>query len=267
LILKRKLTKYEKYTLIVVLIAIILRFSLISVYSASGDACWIFSGARFMANNDFQIPLLEGIGRDEPFWPPPLFHFIAAFSYMLLGDLGLKLISPLFGSLTLILLYFLFRKLLNEKSAFFSIFFVSFIPLFIDYNVLGYVESLLTFLLVLSLYLALEQKYLLSGIVAGLSILTKYNGFFILPVLIYIVYKNSNRKALFKNILIVSILPLIIASPWLIRNMIFMGNPIWPFMNVIFHGLERNSYAAFATTNIISSNTYLATYLGFFAIL
>lgn len=261
----KSLSKYEKYALITIIIAIIIRFSLISTYAVSGDACWHFSASRFMAEN-FKIPLFEGVGRDEPFWPPPLFHFIASFLYLLFEENGLKLVAPIFGSLTLIISYFLFRRLVNEKSAFYSIFFLSFLPLYIDYNVLGYVESLLTFLIVLSLYFAFKQKYLLSGVVAGLSILSKYNGFFIIPVLLFIVYKNTNKKISVKNYLAVSVLPLIVSSPWLIRNWISMGNPIWPFMNFIFHGIERNSYLGFATENLMSFNTYLATYLGFFGV-
>ena len=156
-----KLGKYEKYALIVIIIAIIIRFSLISTYAVSGDACWIFSASKFIAEN-YKIPFLEGVGRDEPFWPPPLFHFIAAIFFFIFGEIGLKLVSPLFGSLTLILVYFLFRKMLNEKQAFYAIFFLSFIPLYIDYNVLGYVESVLTFMFVLSIYLALNKKFFLA---------------------------------------------------------------------------------------------------------
>ena len=59
--------------------------------------------------------------------------------------------------------------------------FLTFIPIHIDYSVFGYVESALTFFVVLSVYFALEDKALLSALAAGLSILTKYNGIFILP--------------------------------------------------------------------------------------
>ena len=261
----KKLDKYEKYALIAIIIAIILRFSLIGTYAVSGDACWHMSAARFMANN-YQIPLFEPIGRDEPFWPPPLFHFIAAAFYLVFGELGLKLVSPLFGSLTLIVTYFLFRKMLAPRQSFYAIFFLSFVPLYIDYNVLGYVESVLTFLFVIGIYFALESRFLLAGIVTGLAMLAKNNGIFLIPVLIYIAYKKSGKNALLKNLFFVVILPGIIASPWLIRNWIYMGNPIWPFMNGVFHGLEMHSYLDFAAENIISAGTYIALYLGFFGV-
>ena len=181
-------SKYAKLSIAVIIIAILFRFFLISVSTVSGDACWHFSAAKFIAN-EWKFPLFEQIGRGEPFWAPPLFHAIASFFYILLGDIGLRLVSPLFGSLTLIISYLIFRKFLSDRASFYAILFLSFIPIFIDYSVLGYVESLLTFLVVLSIYFALENKFILSGIAAGLAILTKYNGVFIIPVLLFIIYK------------------------------------------------------------------------------
>ncbi|MBI2658458.1 glycosyltransferase family 39 protein [Candidatus Woesearchaeota archaeon] len=261
----KTISKYEKYALITIVIAIILRFALTSVYAVSGDACWHLSAARFMAEN-LEIPLFDGVGRDEPFWPPPLFHFIAAAFYLVFGETGLKLVSPLFGSLTLIVAYFLFRKMLDEKQSFYAIFFLSFIPLYIDYNVLGYVESVLTFLFAAGIYLALEKRFFLAGAATGLAMLTKNNGIFLIPVLAYIAWKKSGKNGLLKNLFFVAIMPGIIASPWLLRNWLSMGNPIWPFMNNIFHGMEMHSYLDFAAENIISKGTYLALYLGFFGV-
>ena len=139
-LLNKKLGKYEKYTIIVLIIAIVIRFALVSLYTVSGDACWYFSISKFIGNN-MQIPLFEPLGRDEPFWAPPLFHIIAAlFSsiFSIFGsDFGLKLISPLFGSLSLIVSYLILKKFLSEKALFYGILLMSFIPIFIDYSVLG----------------------------------------------------------------------------------------------------------------------------------
>src|SRR3989338_2515937 len=195
----KKLGKYEKYVIIVIILAIIIRFSLISIYTVSGDACWHFSVSKFIVNN-MQIPLSEPLGRDEPFWSPPLFHIIASLFSSILSvfgsSFGLKLISPLFGSMSLIVSYLLLKKFLNEKALFYSILFLSFIPIFIDYSIIGYMESLLTFFVLLSIYLALNNKFFLSGIAAGLSILTKYNGLFVIPVLLFIAYKYCKNKKL-----------------------------------------------------------------------
>ncbi|MAE42306.1 hypothetical protein CMO93_00930 [Candidatus Woesearchaeota archaeon] len=263
------LNKYEKYALITIIIAIIIRFSLIPIYTVSGDACWHFSVSKFIGEN-VQIPLSEPLGRDEPFWAPPLFHVIAAlFSsiFSIFGsEFGLKLIAPLFGSMTLIASYLILKKFLNEKALFYSILFISFIPIFIDYSILGYVESMLTFFVLLSIYLALSNHLILSSISTGLAILTKYNGIFVIPVILYIIYKNYNKKLLSKNAIIALIIPAIISIPWFIRNWILLGNPIWPFLNFIFKGFEQQSYSGLDITSLFSVNTYIATYLGFFGI-
>ncbi|MBI2135291.1 glycosyltransferase family 39 protein [Candidatus Woesearchaeota archaeon] len=261
----KNLERYEKYALIAIIIAVIVRFSLAGIYSVSGDACWHLSAARFMADSS-KIPLFEPLGRDEPFWAPPLFHIIASFSYLLLGEFGLKIIAPIFGSLALIISYFILRYFLNAKASFYGILFLSFIPISIDYSVLAYTESMLTFFVVLSIYLALRNNFILSGIAAGLAVLTKYNGAFVIPVLMFIAYKNSKNHLRLKNSLILLIIPLIISLPWFIRNWLLLGNPVWPFLNFIFSGFDKLSYSALDLGSIFSLRTYISAYLGFFGI-
>ena len=269
-LINKKLGKYEKYALIVLIIAIIFRFSLIPIYTVSGDACLHLSASKFIGENA-KIPLFEPIGRDEPFWAPPLFHIIASAFYLIFspinGELGLKLVAPLFGSGTLVLSYLILKRFLNEKALFYSILFMSFIPIFIDYSILGYVESMLTFFVLLMIYFALNNRFFLSSIAAGLAILTKYNGLFVIPVLLFIAYKYCKSKQLFlRNALITVIVPIIISLPWFIRNWILLGNPIWPFLNFVFNGLENQSYSMLNFSYLFSTNTYIATYLGFFGI-
>jgi 4-amino-4-deoxy-L-arabinose transferase-like glycosyltransferase len=265
MILPKKLGKYEKYAIIVIILAIIIRFSLIAVYAVSGDACWHFSVSKFIGNN-MSIPLSEPLGRDEPFWAPPLFHIVASFFYQLFGDGGLKLISPIFGSLALVMSYMILRKFLNGKALFYAVLFLSFIPIAIDYSILGYVESMLTFFVLLSIYLALNRYLILSSISAGLAILTKYSGVFVIPVLILIAYKNYSRRKFLKNVAVTSIIPVVIGLPWLIRNWVLLGNPVWPFLNSVFHGLEQKAYSTIDITQLFSIKTYIATYLGFFGV-
>src|SRR3989338_3339373 len=152
---------YKKLTIIVILIGIILRFALAFVYSISGDSCWQLSASRFLAENK-KFPLFEPLGRDEPFWAPPLFHIMAAFLYSLFGiygpnaaEFGMKMLSPLFGSLTLVLAYLISKKLFDEKITFYSMLFTSFIPIFIDYHVFSYIDGTLAFFVVLSIYFSL----------------------------------------------------------------------------------------------------------------
>ena len=128
ILINKKLGKYEKYAIIVLIIAIIIRFSLIPVYTVSGDACLHLSASKFIGENA-KITLFDPLGRDEPFWAPPLFHIIASIFYLIFspinGELGLKLIAPLFGSGALVLSYLILKRFLNERALFYSILFIS----------------------------------------------------------------------------------------------------------------------------------------------
>lgn len=274
----KNLDKYTKLAIIVIIIGILIRFYLASMHHISGDACWQASNAIYMAENN-KFPLFEFFGRDEPFWAPPFFHIVAAAVYKIfisfskdIADFAVKMISPLLGSLTLIIFFFISKMLFDRKIAFFSLLFLTFIPLHIDYSVFSYVDGMITFLVVLSVYFALKNRIMLSAIAAGLAILTKYNGIFILPVLLYIVYKNfKGRGNLWKSVLIISIVPILIGSVWFTRNWVYLGNPVWPFMNTIFNGYEAKTFVevgvgAIKPSNIFSLSGLASFYLGIFGV-
>ena len=121
---------YKKLTFIIIAAGILLRFFLASISSASGDACWQLSASRFIAENK-RFPLYEPLGRSEPFWAPPLFHVMAATLYSAFGLLGpnaadfaMRMLSPLLGSLTLVISYLISKKLFDEKAALYSMIFI-----------------------------------------------------------------------------------------------------------------------------------------------
>lgn len=270
-----KLEKHAKYSFFIITIFSIIVLSLTSIHRISGDACWQTSVGRYIGTN-FKIPLFERLGRDEPFWAPPFFHFIVAAAYSIfnifsynLANTAVKFISPLFGILTLIFSFLTIKKLFSSRIASYSTLFLAFLPLFIDYSTFGYIESTVTFFIVLSVYFLVNGRIFLSSIAAGISIITKYNGIFIMPVLFYYIYKTNknNKKSLWKNLLIAAFVPALIAMPWLIRNWIVLGNPVWPFVNFIFRGLETASYNYFKDFgDIFTLKLVKFAYLGFFGV-
>jgi|TARA_Y100000310_G_scaffold336415_1_gene420892 4-amino-4-deoxy-L-arabinose transferase-like glycosyltransferase len=268
----KKQEKYTRYSILIIILFSVIVLALTSIHHVSGDGCWYVPVGKFMAENQ-NFPLFEPLGRDEPFWSPPLYHVLVAIVYGIfgavnnsLGNFAVKFVSPIFGILSLIFTFLVVKKLVNSKIAFYSILFLAFIPIFIGYSVLSYVESTLIFFVILSVYFLINDKIILAGIAAGLSILAKYNGVFIIPVLLYIVYKKYSKKQFYKNGLIIAILPLIVASPWLIRNWILLGNPIWPFLNFIFNGYESMSYGSLNFSNLFHYGLLLFTYLGIFGV-
>ncbi len=265
---------YIKLSVILIVLATILRFAFALTYAVSGDACWHLSAAKFIATEN-KIPVFENIGRMQPFWPPPLFHFVSAFLYKLtapismnLADLSLKLASPIFGTLSVIILFFIARRLFDERIAFFSMIFINFVPLFLDYSIFSYTDSTTTFFSVLSVYLILKNKHLLSAVSLGLAIIAKYNGIFMYPMLLYLTYrliKDKNERL--KNLFIMAVVPLIISSAWFLRNWILLKNPIWPFLNGIFDGITRGaSFNKIDFSFIFNLNAYIGPYLEFFGL-
>lgn len=269
--------KYTKHSAIVIIIFSVIVLSLTSIYHVSGDGCWHVSAGRFIAESK-NIPLHEPLGRNEPFWSPPLYHFLAAFVYLIfnifshnIANFAIKFISPIFGILSLIVSFLLIRRLYNSKIAFYSIIFLAFVPIFVDYSVLSYVESMLTFFVVLSVYFMVKGKLWLSGIAAGLASLTKYNGLFVLPVLFFILYRRHGiKKKLFSDLFFLLVPVLVIAGPWLVRNWLMLGNPIWPFLNLLFNGYQTETYAGLTGSikigNLFTSNALIFLYLGIFGV-
>ncbi|MBI1935298.1 glycosyltransferase family 39 protein [Candidatus Woesearchaeota archaeon] len=263
--------KYTKYSVCIIILFSIIVLSLASVYRVSGDGCWHIPAGKFIADEK-RFPLFEPLGRDEPFWSPPMYHIIIATAYFIFGNishaganLAAKLVSPAFGILAIVFSFLTVKNLYNSKIAFYSTVFLAFIPIFIDYSVLSYAESTLMFFAVLSVYFLARGNVLLSGAAAGLAILAKYNGILIIPVLLFILCKKHEKKFL-RNAAILVIVPLLVASPWLIRNWALLGNPVWPFLNFLFKGYEAKSYSAFDYGRLTSPYLFISTYLGFFGV-
>src|SRR3989338_3185658 len=214
-----KKISYYKLGIAVIIIAAVLRLAFALTHTVSGDACWHLSAARFIAEEN-KMPLYEGIGRLQPFWAPPLFHLIAAFLYKLFipisvdfADLAMKLVSPVFGTFSVIILFLIARDLFDEKIAFYSMLFVNFIPVFMDYSIFSFIESTVTFFSILSVYFMLKNMYIISSVSLGLAMLSKYNAVFVLPMLLFLAYRlGSSKKERNMRMLAVFLLPLLISS-------------------------------------------------------
>ncbi len=237
-----RLEKYTKYALIIVFAGLAIRLSLSFYTSVSGDACWHLAAARY-AGRTGSLPLFEPLGRDI-FWPPPLFHLMNAFSYAsldwMLGEASLKLAAPLLGTLFLWYAFLVVRKLFDSKTAFYSTLFLFMIPIQLYQSAIGYPDIAFGLFSLMAIYYSLQNRLLVSAAATGLALLTKTNAFFIIPAIIYILYRSSPRGFL-KKLLVFMAIALLIALPWYARNWLYLGNPIWPFMNNMFHGYESPS--------------------------
>jgi hypothetical protein len=79
-----------------------------------------------------------------------------------------------------------------------------------------------------------------AAIMCGLAMGTKYLGVFSLVILITgILLKRSfagkqDILVVLRTILVYSFVSVLIVSPWLIRNYVFTGNPVYPLLNYVF---------------------------------
>lgn len=167
------------------------------------------------------------------------------------NDIVPKCIHYLFALLTALFIYrYLKANISKNYGLLGAIFFLS-IPIIIKLSITAYVDLGLVFFSTASLLLLLrwaekdfKKIYLvLAGLFCGLAAGTKYNGLliiFILTLFVPLIYqqtvtkdKQSNSKALMYGILFAAV-TLAAFSPWLIRNYIWTGNPIYPLHNSFF---------------------------------
>jgi len=147
----KKLDKFTKFSVVIIILGIFLRFLISYFVYPSGDSTWHLAVARFIGET-LRIPLFENLGRPV-FWAPPLFHLIAAVFYrvfLIFGeDVALKsmnFVMPVFGSLTLIVFHKVSRLLLKKsRLVFFADCFLVFLPIHIYYSTISHIDAFLAF--------------------------------------------------------------------------------------------------------------------------
>ena len=233
---KNFFTYFKKNKVVLIFLSLFILSAMLSyIGPVSGDGCWHISASKYIAKTN-KIPFDEPLGRPTYFWPPFLFHLVATFFYKISDVIKLNtvfLILPLSYLGTLIFTYLIAKEDFNKKIAIFSVLFLGTTPLFLDYSSNYFIEVFLTFFVTGSIYFARKKKILLSGLFFGLALFSKLNGLFILPVLIYLIYKK--KKLQLKPYLTFMLSSIIGLIPY-IRNYVLLKNPIWPFLNSIFHG-------------------------------
>jgi 4-amino-4-deoxy-L-arabinose transferase-like glycosyltransferase len=197
-------------------------------------------------------PVLAGQLVDKP----PLLFYLQALFYPLAGPtewaarlpnfIASILLVPLSGMLS----WRLFR---NGTVAILAAAIITFSPLLIQFSATGFTDPLLTTLIVLSIYIATgslapgkiaaeapannHQRWaLLSGLVFGLSIATKYQALLILPLTIGLFYIFGWRRSLWLRWFAGASVVLVILALW---EIIRTGSPeIWEAQISSYGGLR-----------------------------
>ena len=170
------------------------------------------------------------------------------------NDIIPKYIHFLFALLTGLLLYQYLKKRLGTVCGLFGALFFLSVPIIIKLSITVYVDLGVVFFTTASLLLLLswaERQFpwrllILAGLCCGLAAGTKYNGIIsilVLTLLVPLLYQQSvpreqqsNVKALLCGIVFAAA-TLTAFSPWLIRNTVWTGNPIYPLHNTLIQNL------------------------------
>lgn len=90
-----------------------------------------------------------------------------------------------------------------------------------------------------------------AGLLAGFAYATKYTAFLAVPYALAVVMwrSRSDRRALLRRCALVACCAAVVMSPWLVKNAVWVGNPLAPFFNSVFpnpyvHVAFEKEYAA-----------------------
>lgn len=173
------------------------------------------------------------------------------------NDIAPTFIHFAFALITSVMIYrYLVRRISKTYALLGVLFFLS-IPIIVRLSSTAYVDlGLICFLFASLLYLFdwIESGFklkclILSGIFCGLAIGTKYNGLiglFLLGLFVPFVYaryhvgqKQYAVKAIGCCVIFV-VTAVIMFSPWMMRNIAWTGNPIYPLYNSLFKIVDTN---------------------------
>jgi 4-amino-4-deoxy-L-arabinose transferase-like glycosyltransferase len=177
------------------------------------------------------------------------------------NDILPKHIHFAFGLLTAWLIFNYLKFRLNARYAMYGVLLFLIVPVIVKLSITAYVDLCLIFFTFLSLiYLQkwtendFRLKYLLiSAAGCGLGLGTKYNGLitlFLMTILVpfsHVRFATREKRRLLKPIgyaCLYLFVSLIIFSPWMIRNIVWKQNPVYPLYDSWFH---RNSLLSTTT--------------------
>ncbi len=217
------------------------------------DFMWYFVKAKELA---------EGKGLLNSIYPYYIGRVGFPSAYRPIGYPGtLAIIFSVFGSriivgkifnlfLSILVMFFTYKLAkinFGEKIALLTLIFVAFLPLSIVYTSILGSEYLFSAVLIISIYLFFTKNnpYIL-GLLIGYLILIRPIGLFIPVVFIayYMISKSSETlKQKIRYAAVFLIMIAVTVSPWLIRNYLIFGKPVFATSGGLVLYINNNTYA------------------------
>jgi len=192
-----------------------------------------------------KVPLIAGpsIGLEMSASYPPGVQLLAVYLYTFAGnanDFYYRMLQPIFGLATIIVTYkFALAATKNKTASVFAIFILSAIPSFWESFILETYLMCLTLMATLASYFFFKaynshdnngKKYeIVATLFCSFAALTSYTGILALGLL---VLYSLARRVKAKRFSLLAILASSIVLPWYMRNLLLLGNPVYPFFGV-----------------------------------
>ena len=182
---------------------------------------------------------------------PPLYMWLMSLSYQAFGvsNFVTRLWSPIFGALTLVLVYFFGKKIYNCIVGFASAMILGTFTMFFLFARHAMTDIVFLFFILASIYFfvvseqtqKINRYVVLSGLFFGLALLTKQVEALLIPLTVfaYLVVTRKNVRFLFtKHFTAFWGIGLLLLSPWLIYMFLSFGSNFWNWF-VVYCGLTR----------------------------
>jgi outer membrane protein assembly factor BamB len=182
---------------------------------------------------------------------PPLFMWLMSLAYQVFGanNFASRFWSPVFGALSLVLVFYLGKKLYNSYVGFLSALILGTFTTFYEFARHAMTDVTFVFFVLASVYfLLLSEKtegssrhVALGGLFFGLAFMTKQLQALLIPLIIFFYFIATGRGIKFfftKRFALFWRVGLLIVSPWLIYMTLRFGPDFWQ-SHFLFSGVER----------------------------
>jgi len=209
-----------------------------------------------MANHFASGRWMEGLA----FGYHPLYPLLGAFFSKVLGDLQFsgQMVSVLFGTLTVIPIFYLAKGMSNGRGGFFSSLFLAILPNHVQLSADFLTDTTYDFFFVSAIWLGWKalktedwKMFILAGLATGLAYLDRAEGIgVLLPLSFWIFFRKSGahkKKGCPKGLAIIILLLsfLLVASPYILYLRSYTGT--WtisrkPAVNKVVHLIKEKLF-------------------------
>lgn len=170
------------------------------------EAIWLLENKKAKFET-WSYLLLNNFHEGVPFTSlKPLHNIFTAFFFKIFGinDFSSYFYVSLFGSLSVIIVFMISRKLLDETRAICSALVMAFLGAHVYYSATLLTEVVYIFFMLLSMYFYIRRSFFMVGIIVGLAFGIRYSAVVLLLIFALLLILE-NRKPIIKGISIIFI--------------------------------------------------------------